>query len=357
MFKQLRSLGLGVLVLICTYLPMLAHALHYNQISQVYFFGDSLSDSGFNDLWTVIGDPPTIPPLPTGKAPTFTTYGGYTWSQYVARDIKGYFLPVYPGPNPPDTITNNSIYAVPGFVSGTLHGVNYAAGGSTTNSTGVVETWAPSLHQQVAYYLATAGGRADPNALYFIWSGANDLLALLLQATFPTELQLLTAAKTAATNIAGEVALLAASGARRIVVLSLPNFGVSPLAASLAASTGNPNLPASMKTLSYTFNSMLNVALGRVLAQYHLYILFIDTYTLIDNVVIATEANQAYTIAGQTFKFANATTPACTGVPSAIYCLPTAPTNYLFADSIHPTGMAHRVLSLAVEQAILNWKA
>lgn len=354
--SQLLALAISAFMAFSLLLPNTANALAFSQISQVYFFGDSLTDSGFNNLWTTEGHPPTVPPLPTGKAPTFTTYGGYTWSQYIARDIKGFTLPIYPGPVPADTITNNAIYPVPGFASGTLRGIDYAAGGSTTNSIGVVETWAPSLHQQVAYFLATSGPTLDPNALYFIWSGANDILALLFAAPpLPTQLQLLTAAQNAAINIANEVALLTSRGARRFVVMSLPNLGTTPLVTGLARTTGISTLPASMQTLAFTFNSMLNTALGRVIGQYHPKILYFDTYTLLDNVILATRAGQPYTVAGQSFRFVNYTSPACSEAPSAIYCYPGAPTNYVFADSLHPSDQSHRVLSLSVETAILNW--
>ena len=341
----------SAIVLLCACLATTAQALPFNQISQVYFFGDSLTDSGFNDTW---------PGLPTGKAPTFTTFGGYIWSQYIARDIKGFTLPIYPGPVPADTITNNSIYAVnkppaaDAFVSGTLTGVDYAAAGSTTNATGFEETWAPSLHQQVTYYLSTAGAKLDPNAVYFIWSGANNILTLLNQPSLPTQAQLLTAVNTAAINIGTEVAALSARGAKRIVVLSLPNIGLTPLIDALAASI--PTLPATLKTVTFTFNSMLNTQLGKVIAKYGTKILYVDVYTLLDNVILATKAGQTYNVAGQSFKFVNYNRPACSTVPTAIYCPSTAPNNYIFADSIHPTGMAHRVLALTVEAEIQKWQ-
>lgn len=342
-------------VALCCGLSTTAQAIPFSQISQVYFFGDSLTDSGFNDLWGVVG----VPPLPTGKAPTFTTFGGYTWAQYVARDIKGFVLPVYPGPTPPDTITNNSIYSVPGFVSGTLKGVDYAAAGSTTNSIGFNETWAPSLVQQITQYLSTAG-QADPNAVYFIWSGANDILSLLSNSPLPDEYQLLTAANTAAINIANEVALLSANGAKRIVVISLPNIGSTPLIAETALAINMPTLPASIKTVSFQFNSMLNTELGhvtaRVAAKNGTKILLVDSYTLLDNVILATQAGKPYVIAGQSFNFVNYTNPACASASSAIYCPSTVPSNYVFADVLHPTDTAHRVLSLQVEEQIQSWK-
>ena len=324
-----------------------AQALSASQISQVYFFGDSLTDSGWNNLWSFPA------PLPTGKAPTFTTFGGYTWAQYIARDLKNFVLPVYPGPNPADLITNNSIYPVPGFGSGTLTGVDYAAGGSTTNAIGFNETWAPSLVQQVEKYFSTTGGKADPNAVYFIWSGANDILGAL--SSNPTELQLLLIAQTAAINIATEAAQLSARGATRIVVMSMPNLGNTPLIMETAVAEGQPTLPATMKTISFTFNSMLNVALGEVIATYHTKILFIDIYDLLDQVIAATMAGQPIVVQGQSFKFVNATDPACSTVSSSIYCPSTAPQGYVFADVLHPTNESHRIISLEVESKIQSW--
>lgn len=326
-----------------------ASAIPFQSISQLIFFGDSLTDSGFNDLWPIIGIPGQ--PLPFGKAPTFTTYGGYTWSQYIAHDIKGFPLPVYPGPTIPDRITNNAIYPVPGFVSATLHGIDFAAAGSTTNSTGFAETWAPSLHQQVLFYLSTIppGQSLDPNAVYFVWEGANDFLTLIFGPTIPTQLQLLQTAYQAASNIASDIALLAQHGARRVVVLSLPNFALAPFAVQL------PNR-AALKDISFTFNSMLNTQLGRVIHAFGTKILYVDVYTLLENVVSATAAGKPYVVAGQSFQFVNYNMPACGAVRSAIYCPPGTPTGYIFADQLHPTDMTHRVLALTVETLLLSWR-
>lgn len=339
------------IILLCCSVTSVVHALPFNQISQLYFFGDSLTDSGFNDLFPLI-DPAQFAP---GKAPTFTTYGGYTWSQYVARDIKGYVLPQgYPIPNPPDTLTNNTTPLIAGNfpVSGTLQGVNYACGGSTTNSTGFDIYWAPSLHSQVNRFLDTAPRPLDPNAVYFIWSGANDLLTVLAQPA-PTQLQLLMAANTAVNNIASEVALLSAHGAKRIVVLSLPNIGYTPFIGQ--AAVNNPSLPGSIKTVTFSFNSMLNQQLGKVVAAYGTKILYVDVYTALDNVIIATKAGKPYVVAGQSFQFVNYTTPACSTVSSALFCPPDTPPGYLFADGVHPSDMAHRLLSLVVETQMQSW--
>lgn len=342
-------------VILCVGLVTVVQAIPFNQISQMYFFGDSLTDSGFNNLF----------PVPAGKEPTYTTYGGYIWSQYLARDLKGFTLIppgayVSPGIAPPDTITNNTtpLSEPTIFVSPILTGINYAAAGSTTNSRGFNETWAPSLHAQVQHFITTQGGRLDPSALYFIWSGANDFLTLLFAGPVPTELQFLTTAQIAAMNIANEVETLAQHGAKRIVVMSLPNIGITPLINIISTSSNLPALPALMKTVSYTFNSLLNQQLGQVIARTGIKVLYVDTYKLLNDVVLATQSGQPYIVAGQVFQFTNYTQPVC-GNPlttPAIICPPGTPTGFVFADGLHPTDMAHRVISLQVETLIAQWQ-
>ena len=55
----------------------------------------------------------------------------------------------------------------------------YAVGGARINvdTTGALGP-IPSLATQVNNYLTSTGGRADANALYTVWGGANDLFAI-----------------------------------------------------------------------------------------------------------------------------------------------------------------------------------
>jgi outer membrane lipase/esterase len=348
-FTSKAAITAGVAAL-CIGLSGTAQALAFSQISAVYFFGDSLSDSGFGDA--VANNP--------AKAPTVTTFGGYVWSQRVAHDIKGFALPVYPGPNPADLITNNTSLggAVAGYTTGALTGVNYSAASSTTNSTGTTPfTGAPSLHAQVTTYLASAPPRLDPNAVYFIWSGANDIIKFLQSPPPVTpdvlQLLLLQAAQSAATNIGNEAASLSARGAKRIVVLSMPNIGLTP-----AIQIGAPSQAGALKNVSFTFNGMLNQELGRVITQYGTKILYIDTFSVLENAIVATNAGKPITIGGTTFLFSNATLPACSA-PIAFFCSQAdsiAHASYLFADGVHPTDYGHQAVTALVESEIKNWK-
>lgn len=79
------------------------------------------------------------------------------------------------------------------------------------------------MRNQITNYLASTGGRADPNALYTVWGGANDIFAALAS---PTTAQ--AAITQAATDLVGEVARLRAAGAQTILVPTLPDIGVTP---------------------------------------------------------------------------------------------------------------------------------
>lgn len=354
----------------CVGLSGAADALSFNDISAVYFFGDSLSDSGYFDSI------PSPVPLPAGKNPTFTTAGGYPWSQYVARDILGIALT--------DSTTNNTTNAIiptpPGSppslpTSGAKTGINYAAGGSTTDGYSPSIGNSPSLHLQVLNYLNSAPLRLDPKAVYFIWSGANDFLrAIGTPVSSPLEQQILffQTAQTAATNIASEVAALSARGAKRIVVLSLPNLGLTPL-----VQLGNPSEAGTLKGISYTFNGMLNVALGSVIRQFGIKVLLVNTYEELNAAYVATNAGVPFKADGKSFQFINnpllpiplsawsCTTnqPSLPTPPNALFCDPADSTPaqnpknfFLFADWLHPTDLGHQATAALVEEKIKGWQ-
>lgn len=353
--KTQLTVLVGMFSLCCT-LSNIAQAVPFSEISQMVFFGDSLTDSGFNNTFTLINGIPD-------KAPTFTTFDGYTWSQYIAHDILG--VPLLPPgtlfPSLNDKMTNNT---TPIFVDPSrppappvvpLNWFNYACGGARTAAEpGINFYWAPSVQRQVQNYLSTAPKVLDPKAMYFIWSGANDMLFGISSQLNPIAFMQLIDVTT--TQIVQQVEALAARGAKRIVVLSLPNIGVTPFITRLAVKIGDPSLPGNIKNLSYMFDSLLNQKLGAIVKRYKRHevkILYFDTYMALDNLILNAEAGEPTVVSGVPFLFQNVTDPVCTA-PLAILCQQTS-NNYLFADSVHPTDMAHRALSLEVENKIRQW--
>jgi outer membrane lipase/esterase len=268
--------------------------------TQTVFFGDSLTDAGyFRPLL-----PASVRPV-TGQ---FTTNPGFVWSQYLAE-----------------------YYGTSAYANGNGQvGTNYAAGGARvgTNTTGALGP-IPSLATQVNNYLTSTGGRADPNALYTVWGGANDLFAITSGGADPT-----TTIGGAVTAQVGIIGTLQNAGARYILVPTIPDLGVTPAfrAQGTAAAAAGTQLSATYNTALF---GAIDAAGFRVIP--------LDTFTLLREIV-ASPAE---------YGFANVTGTACqpqitanslTCNPTS-YVTPNAPDTYAFADGVHPTSKAHSILS------------
>ena len=293
--------------------------------TQTIFFGDSLTDGGYFRpvLIQMVG--------PNGALiGQFTNNPGYVWAQYLAD---------YYGSNAQAAWTGNAT-ANPTLAGGN----NWAVGGARvgTNVAGGLG-YTPSLTSQYARYLS-AGNSVDPNALYSIWGGGNDLL--LASGTFQaamlggaTQAQAMAQAQPIiAGAVAAEIGLIGAlksAGAQYVLVASAPDLGLTP--ASRAGGTAGMALGTSLA-------SSFNTALFSGLASSGISVIPLDTFHFLQEVV----ANPgAYGISNVTGK-ACATQPAPAG-GSSLFCSPasTVPggASYLFADDIHPTQAAHRALA------------
>jgi outer membrane lipase/esterase len=267
--------------------------------SQTVFIGDSLTDAGYFR--------PLLPPSAQPVIGQFTTNPGFVWSQYLA-DFYG------------TSATPN------GNGQG---GPNYAAGGARVGVDVVGPLgFIPSLVTQTNTYLAANGGRADPNALYTVWGGANDLFAV---AADPGQAQAIIG--SAVTAQVGIVGTLQAAGARYVIVPTIPDIGLTP--SSLA---GGPAGQAQGTALATAYNT----ALFGGLASAGLSVIPLDTFHFLQEVV----ANPAQ------YGLSNVTGTACLPPGSssltcspAAWASPDAPNTYLFADGVHPTSGAHRIVA------------
>jgi outer membrane lipase/esterase len=267
--------------------------------SQTVFIGDSLTDAGYFR--------PLLPPSAQPVIGQFTTNPGFVWAQYLAE-----FYGTSAAPN--------------GNGQG---GPNYAAGGARVGVDVVGPLgFIPSLATQTNTYLAANGGRADPNALYTVWGGANDLFAV---AADPGQAQAIIGG--AVTAQVGIVGTLQAAGARYVIVPTIPDIGVTP--SSLA---GGPAGQAQGTALATAYNT----ALFGGLASAGLSVIPLDTFHFLQEVV----ANPAQ------YGFSNVTGTACLPPGSssltcspAAWASPDAPNTYLFADGVHPTSGAHRIVA------------
>lgn len=265
------------------------------QFSGAFVFGDSLSDAG-------------------QYGSRFTTNPGLTFPMYVTQQY--------------------GITVTPSFTGGT----DYGQGGARVNSPSpLIPPSAPniSIAQQVTQFLAK--GPLDPNAIYQLQGGANDILVLAGQAAAgqitPTQLQ--AGVAQAAADLAVQAARLQAAGARYLVVYNVPDIGLSPLA-------GAQNARGTFTALSGLFNSTLNAGL----ASAGLQVIQVNTFKLLQEVIANPSA----------FGFTNVTSPACT-TASVLACTPAtlvapnAALTYAFADGVHPTtGLALIGAQAAISQ-------
>jgi len=288
--------------LLATALALAAAPAFAGTFSNTVFFGDSLTDSGFYRPFLVQNAGPSAAIV--GR---FTTNPGLVWSEYLAS---------YYGTNadPAWGLTNT------GVVAGT--GSNFAAGGATVKPgpgfpPSVPTQFAPSLGVQVNAYLARTGGTADPNALYTVWGGANDLFFTLNGAITPA--QFLGSAQTQV----GLINTLTTAGARYILVPTMPDVGVTPFGLSQGA-VGSANITALVNGYNQT--------LFGGIAQQNLRVIPLDTYTLLHEISADPTA----------YGFNSASIPACVG--TSLTCVSVG-SGRAFADGVHPSSEAHAILA------------
>ena len=198
-------------------LPAATHAMPY---SQLVIFGDSLSDSGqFPDIGS-----PLLGGNPTGGL-RFTNRTGPTYlgnnTEYfdaVATQRLASLLGLQALPSTP---------ILPQILTGNADGTNYAVGGYRTDQIlnsitavngSVVNAGGGTIRTRNGYLLDVP--RVDPNALFYINGGGNDVLQFVVTDQ-------VSAAAAAADLVAG-VAALQQAGARTIIVSDLPDVGLTP---------------------------------------------------------------------------------------------------------------------------------
>src|SRR5689334_12326211 len=187
----------GLFAICAVLLPVFGAPAQAQPFTQFIGFGDSTLDSGWYFTHTHDKNPINEALYRTAQAlggGVATTPGGRMNSQILA----GMF----------------GLSATPVGLSG---GTNYAAGGASNIDYANYQTLAPNTVSQIQSYLASNGGAANPNALYMISSGGNDIRgAICPSGACPANAAQL--AVNSASSLSAAIARLHAAGARNFVV-------------------------------------------------------------------------------------------------------------------------------------------
>ena len=298
-------------------LTMATVAFGRSEFSSMVVFGDSLSDTGRLFRLTHGGFPPRVAYFEGRQT------NGPVWVEYLADQL-----------GLEHRLKN---YAVVGAMTGPSAAIPSGNVKSDVYPTGLEGT---SLSGQFAQYLANTGYKVDPDALFIVEGGANDLirpLSWLLTHLPATTAEFMQDVNDIATptviNVATIVGTLKAMGAQHIAVVNVPDFGLAPfLVDSPASSTVsmivglvNDNVAAQLDGL--------DALGGNKIAR-------IDAFGFIDGVVAAPGKFHLTNVQDQfmTLDEANGTVT----FASAKRC---AAAQWLFWDDLHPTTRGHELFA------------
>ena len=315
---HVRALLVALAIVAC------ASGARAQDYSAVVVFGDSLSDSGNVAQALQLG-------LPPGSS--FTTNPDPVWAELVAQT-----------------------FAAPG-INSLAGGTNYAIGGACVNPNlpclvtvpGVGEIRLPGIDEQIALHVGSRpDGEADPDALYALWAGSNDLVDILEAALMPAPgappANPEAAIAETVRHYARAIQRLQDAGARHIVVFNLPDPGATPFAQSIP----DPRFSATLTALAQGYNEALDAGLGSLDDG----IVPIDAFGFFDQVV-RDPAKYGFTNVDGTAcaplsEAVNALACGPAGSPSPATYAPGANESFLFADGKHPSGAAHAMLASVV---------
>ncbi|HEY0795029.1 MAG TPA: SGNH/GDSL hydrolase family protein [Acidisarcina sp.] len=274
-----------------------AYGSHKPNFDAIYVFGDSYSDVG--NIYTATGGTYPAPPYFNGR---------FSNSQLWVEHLAGtYHLPMTPS---------------------LLGGTDFAFGGAEVLFPVPVSPTLsiPSVPQQVVLYLTSQQWHADPNALYIVQGGGNDILNAL--GGSPEQL-----GQQIGYKLADTVRLLERSGATHILIPRLFDVGLLPAAKAAGIS-------AFATAATVALNKVLDTELGAETFALDPHIYRIDTDSLL----------QAIFADGSHYGFMDVTHPCLvtTGLPS----LCTNPYVYYFWDGVHPTTFGHSFFAVLAEQEL-----
>jgi phospholipase/lecithinase/hemolysin len=298
------KLLLGKLLLVCLLMPPGAFAAD-KPISDIFVFGDSLSDKG------------NLASLPQYDFLNNLPFNhGYTNGAFAVEVLANYL----------GLKVNPSLHLTGGAPVGT----NYAIAGATAGGTGNPLI---NLTSQVDSFLSNYADSAPEDALYIIFIGANDVSDALGAPEKPV-------IKNAVQAVDDNIRALIFARAQAILVVNVPDLGLSPRVRALGK-----NAAKQATRLTKEFNSKLLTHLNRIEKDLHIdlveFNLFQFSHILADNSIGLGYTNSTEACYNSTDFVYN---PSCNSGANI--------EDFAFFDDFHPTEVTHERIGRALYSVV-----
>ena len=275
--------------------------------SDLVIFGDSLSDTGNLSLATGGAEPGTAQPYFNGRYSN-----GLLWTELLATGL------------------GQAGDANPYLLGGN----NYAYAGARTGTSAAP----PGLLLQTSTLWGSTHAAADPNALYVLVGGGNDMRdarSLFGSNSAGDQAGRALSAEAAIYKLTTSLGLLASRGAKNVLVSSLPDLGLTPEAFLLGETAASADA-------SLRFNALMPTLLDTG-AALGLHMSFLDM-----NGVMAMIRNDALFNSGGVYGITDISHP-CAGFT---FSAGNACSSSLYADVLHPSARTHEIIAMAALQAV-----
>lgn len=269
--------------------------------TNMFFFGDSLTDNG--NTFALTGSPPS-PPYFAGRVSNGPTYAEYLRPGLAAHATAA------------ASVRTN---------------LNFAFAGATAGAGSAV----PTLSQQIALY-QSRGITAGSNDLFVLLAGANDLLNAVGVPANQNNAAMVSTGTGASQAVAGAVQSLAGLGARNIVVINLPDISKT---ARFVTGSGAP-AASLIQQGSLAFNNDLRGRVGGLTLPAGTNVTVFDLGSVF-NVILSNASRFGFTVTTQEYLGILL----AGGNPGDV-------NNYVFFDGIHPTTKTHAILAGALTEVL-----
>ena len=317
--STLHAVAIGLALTV----PGLAHALP--SYSAMYVFGDSLSDRGnlAAGLQKAFPDPP------------------FYHDSFTNGPVAVSVLASRLGLVADASLWLSGFQNTAGtFPRGSVPGTNYAVGGATAQETTANGLGGINLPDQVGAYLGHVGNVADPNALYTVFIGGNDVRDAALPGGGGA-----TAIANAVTTEAQQIQDLVDAGARKFLVVNVTDVGAIPEFAQ-----GQPTLASLATAYTEQYDAGLASALKALATPNATNIVSFDLLSY----------NRELLANASLFGITNTTDPCyvislrtLSGTPTTACGSDAANIDQLaFWNDVHPTRQVHALIADGFAQAL-----